>query len=100
MGDSAVRRLESLDKVLTSELSRRRSDTAGIRRYIHRLYLVNGHLVAPAILFAMGLTPAFIVVVAGSEYAGAIVPAMILCLAELCPTVWTDICVYVDQCFA
>ena len=75
--------MESLDKVLTSELSRRRSDTAVIGRYIHRLYQVNGHLVAPAILFATGLTPAFILAVAGSEYSGAVIPAMILCFAEL-----------------
>lgn len=78
--------LESLDKVVTSEIARRQADTEEIRLYIRRTFLLNGHLVIPGVLLLIGLVPAFIVVVAGKAYTDAVVPCILLCLAQLITT--------------
>lgn len=75
--------LESLDKVVTSEIAKRQADTEEIRQYVRRTFLLNGHLVIPGVLLAIGLVPAFIIVVAGPAYTDAVVPCILLCLAQL-----------------
>jgi O-antigen/teichoic acid export membrane protein len=71
--------IESLDKVATSEISRRRKDPAEVKNYIRSLFLVNAHVTLPGTVFVMGLAPLFILLVAGTDYMGAVVPCLILC---------------------
>lgn len=72
--------IESLDKISTSEISRRKNDPEGIRNYIQRLFLVNSHVALPGTVFVMGMAPLFILLVAGKAYMGAVVPCLILCM--------------------
>jgi O-antigen/teichoic acid export membrane protein len=71
--------VESLDKVLTSEISKRRKDPEELAIYVRRLFRVNTALALPGTMFVMGLTPAFILIVAGREYAAAVIPCLLLC---------------------
>ncbi|MBU8869987.1 MAG: oligosaccharide flippase family protein [Gemmatimonadales bacterium] len=74
---------ESVDKIVTSEISRRKSDPQGIRNYIHDLYGVLAHTATPFVWLLVGLLPSFIYVIAGREYSGAIIPGILLCFLQL-----------------
>jgi len=71
--------IESLDKVVTSEISARRKNPAEMQSYIQRLFLVNAHITLPGTIFVMGMAPLFILVVAGQEYLASVIPCIILC---------------------
>jgi len=71
--------MESLDKIVTSEISKRRNDPEEIKGYIRSLFLVNSHVTLPGTVFVMGLAPLFILLVAGNAYMDAVVPCLILC---------------------
>ncbi|MEN8007131.1 MAG: oligosaccharide flippase family protein [Candidatus Krumholzibacteriota bacterium] len=71
--------IESLDKIVTSEISKRQNKPDEMKPYLRSLFLVNAHMTLPGTVFVMGLAPLFILVVAGKAYLGAIVPSVILC---------------------
>jgi len=71
--------IESLDKIVTSEISKRRNDPAEIKGFIRKLFLVNSHVTLPGTVFVMGLAPLFILLVAGPDYLDAVIPCLILC---------------------
>lgn len=75
--------LDSLDKVITTEISRREHDPTEISRYIRRLDTVLSFTALPAILLIIGSLPHLITLIAGSEYTDAVVPAMLLCGMQL-----------------
>ncbi len=75
--------LESLDKIITSEVSRRQTDDAEVERYIRRTFILNGYVVLPGVMLIASTVPAFIVLVAGRAYTAAILPCLILCAAQL-----------------
>jgi len=71
--------IESLDKVVTSEISKRKNNTPEMKSYIRRLFLLNSHVTLPGTIFVMGLVPLFILIVAGKAYMASVVPCLILC---------------------
>lgn len=74
---------ESVDKIATSELSRRREAPGELREYGHRMFDVLANTTVPLILFLVGIVPVFIEVVAGANYRDAVLPGIVLCLAQL-----------------
>lgn len=73
----------SIDNVLTTQISKKANRPDEISEYVPRLYELMSHTVMPLILLLAGITPATVLLVAGAEYAEAIVPAIILCWAQL-----------------
>ena len=71
--------IQSLDKVVTSELSKRRNQPEELESYIQRLFLINSHIALPGTIFVMGLAPLFVLVVAGKAYMASVIPCLILC---------------------
>ena len=71
--------IQSLDKVVTSELSQRKNQPQEMENYIQNVFLINSHIILPGTIFIMGLAPLFILVVAGQEYMASVVPCLILC---------------------
>lgn len=71
--------IESLDKVVTSEISKRKNNPEEMEDYIQRLFLINSHISLPGTIFVMGVAPLFILIVAGQAYMASIIPCIILC---------------------
>ncbi|RLA59106.1 MAG: hypothetical protein DRR04_09320 [Gammaproteobacteria bacterium] len=71
--------IQSLDKVVTSELSKRKNQPEEMETYIQNLFLINSHITLPGTIFVMGLAPLFILVVAGQAYIASVIPCLILC---------------------
>lgn len=73
----------SIDNVLTTQISKKKNRPDEISAYIPRLYELISHTMMPAIAAVAGMTPVMILIVAGAEYRGAIVPGILLCLVQL-----------------
>jgi O-antigen/teichoic acid export membrane protein len=71
--------IESLDKVVTAEISQRKNQPEAIGLYIRDLFLINSHITLPGTVFVMALVPLFILVVAGNAYLASVIPCIILC---------------------
>ncbi len=78
--------MDSVDKIMTTEVARREGDLDEIRRYLWRLHEVLAHTVVPFVMLLIAVMPAVIIVIAGREYASAAVPCMILCGVQLVQT--------------
>jgi O-antigen/teichoic acid export membrane protein len=74
--------IDSLDKVVTSEISKRKNNPDEIISYTQQIFLINAHVTLPGTIFIMGLTPLFILVVAGQAYMASVVPCLILCAVQ------------------
>ncbi len=73
----------SVDNVLTAQVAKKASQPDEITRYIPRLYELISHTMMPAIAIAAGIAPTFVTLVAGPEYTSAVIPCILLCLAQL-----------------
>jgi O-antigen/teichoic acid export membrane protein len=71
--------IESLDKVVTAEISKLKNHPQEMESFIQRLFLINSHITLPGTIFIMGLAPLFILIVAGQAYLGSVIPCLILC---------------------
>lgn len=73
--------IESLDKVVTAEISKKKNQPGEIGIYIRDLFLINSHITIPGTVLVIGLVPLFILIVAGKEYMASVIPCIILCSA-------------------
>lgn len=74
---------ESADKVITTDLARRREDLKDTKERISQLLIVISQTAVPLVFLIIGLAPSIIYVVAGKQYADSVVPCIILCVAIL-----------------
>jgi O-antigen/teichoic acid export membrane protein len=75
--------VESFDKVVTTQLSKRRDTPDAISSSINDLLSPLVLVAVPGVFMMMGLLPVLIKVVAGPGFEVAILPGMILCLMQL-----------------
>ena len=75
--------VESFDKVITPQLSKKRNDPVAIGHSVGKLTASLVTLAVPTIFMIMGLLPVMIKLVAGPGFEAAILPGMILCLMQL-----------------
>lgn len=75
--------VESFDKVVTTQLSRKQDDQLALAESVGKLTAPLVIIAVPGIFMMMGLQPVLIRVVAGPGFETAIIPAMILCLMQL-----------------
>lgn len=75
--------VESFDKIVTTQLSRRRDDHEAIRGSVDELVSLLVTVAVPGIFMIMGLLPMLIEVVAGPGFEAAVLPGMILCMMQL-----------------
>ena len=74
---------DSLDKIITADLARKRDDHDAIRDYVHRISVILANTAVPGIMVIIGLIPAVITVLAGPSYRGAVLPASLLSLMQM-----------------
>jgi O-antigen/teichoic acid export membrane protein len=75
--------VESLDKVITTGLSRRRKDITAIGSFVNELISHMVTISVPSIFLMIALMPFLTRFVAGPGFEGAVLPAMILCAMQL-----------------
>ena len=75
--------MESLDKVVTTQLSRQRHDSGSVGGSVNELLSHLVMIAIPGIFMIMGLLPVLIALVAGPGFEVAILPGIILCLMQL-----------------
>ncbi|MHA1341456.1 MAG: oligosaccharide flippase family protein, partial [Promethearchaeota archaeon] len=80
--------LESLDRVLTENLSKERYNKKVFEEKIYKLFLLNAYVVIPLIFGIIGLTPFFINSLFGQSFQEAIFPSIILCFTLLAQFYW------------
>lgn len=73
----------SVDNVMATEISKKRERPQEMANYLPRLFNLISHTMMPLTMALAGLSPVTILVVAGPEYSGAIIPSIILCLVQL-----------------
>ena len=86
--DSLQTFFDSLDKVVTENLSKQRANKKVFEERIYKLFSLNAYFMIPSIFIIIGLTPFFIDLLGGSTYQEAVVPSIILCLTSLVQFYW------------
>jgi len=86
--DALITFFESLDKVVTENLSKERYNKKLFEEKIYKLFSLNAYLVIPLIFGIVGLTPFLINLLFGSSFQGAVVPSIILCFTLLVQFYW------------
>lgn len=78
----------SLDQVITARLSSKRENKAELEESLTKLFSVITMIIFPLVFFIIGVTPAFISVIAGKGYEGSVLPSIILCMAVIIQFIW------------
>lgn len=79
---------DSLDKVLTTSLARFKNDMNIFNEKLNSLITINSFILFPVVWLVIGITPTFILLIAGQGYEGAVIPAMIFLLYLVVQVSW------------
>lgn len=70
----------SADKVITTDLSSKCDNRKNVEERVSQIVRAISQTVFPSVFFIIGLTPAFIYVIAGETYGESVIPSIILLL--------------------
>jgi len=86
--DSLQTFFDSLDKVVTENLTKERANKKVFEERIYKLFSLNAYFMIPSIFIIIGLIPFFIDLLGGSTCQEAVVPSIILCFTLLVQFYW------------